>query len=63
MISSQTEKIEQIKVLDLNGKELQVVLTNSTITTIDLSEYTAGIYLIAIKTLNGSSNIQRVVKQ
>ena len=51
-----------ILITDLNGKVLQTIQTVGQQTTIDLSNYTPGVYLITLQ-VGEQVNTQRIIKQ
>jgi glycosidase len=54
-----TQTLQKITLLDLQGKELKVIRNDNEV---DLSDYRPGIYLIKTESLNGS-NFQKIIKQ
>jgi hypothetical protein len=49
-------------ITDLNGKVLQAIQTVGQQTTIDLSNYTPGVYLVTLQ-VGEQVNTQRIIKQ
>jgi hypothetical protein len=52
-------KIGQLQLYDFNGKELQVILAGNQI---DISKLQNGVYLLKLTTLEGQTQIKRIVK-
>jgi len=61
-ISSDTFVINTVKIVDINGRTVKQVAINETTTQVNISDLTAGIYMITIESENGSA-VQKLVKQ
>lgn len=61
-ISSNTTLINSVKIADINGRTVKQVESNETNTKINVSDLTAGIYLVTIESDNGAT-VQKFVKQ
>ncbi|RZJ67843.1 MAG: T9SS type A sorting domain-containing protein [Flavobacterium sp.] len=59
---SASSEISAINIFDISGRLVKTLAANSSEIQIDLNGFTSGIYLLDIKSINGSS-IQKVVKQ
>lgn len=62
-ISAQQEKIELIKIYNIVGNIQDVIKGNNENTTIDLSDYKSGIYIVSIELYNGQKNTYKILKR
>jgi hypothetical protein len=61
-VSSETNTIDSLKIVDFNGRTVKQLSVNNQNAEINVSDLTAGVYMISIETENGST-VQKFVKQ
>jgi hypothetical protein len=57
------EIIETIEIVDLQGRRHETIVVQDTAAVLDLSRYSAGIYVLKIRYAQGATAIDRVVKR
>ena len=62
-INSQEEKIEQIIIYDINGREIHNEMVSSYLFTYDASELAKGLYIVKVKGTSGSLVTSKFVKE
>ena len=62
-ISSQKSNINTVRILDIQGRELDAIReVNTNSTTLDISSYEDGVYFLKVELMNGEAEIRKIVK-